>query len=44
MKILLIGLLAIMLSATTNAQTVKFNATDGISIKGYDPVAYFNKK
>ncbi len=43
MKILLIGLLAIMLAATTNAQTVKFNATDGIAIKGYDPVAYFNQ-
>lgn len=43
MKVLSIGLLAIMLATTINAQTVKFNATDGISIKGYDPVAYFNQ-
>lgn len=30
-----------MLVNTTKAQIVKFNATDGIAIKGYDPVAYF---
>jgi len=43
MKILSIGLLALLFVTTANAQTVKFNAIDGIAIKGYDPVAYFNQ-
>jgi hypothetical protein len=41
MKFLSIGLLALMFVTTANAQTVKFNATDGNAIKGFDPVAYF---
>lgn len=38
---ILICFLALTLVNPINAQIVKFNATDGIAIKGYDPVAYF---
>lgn len=41
MKLLSIGLLAILFSASAYAQTGRYSSTNGTAIKGYDPVAYF---
>ena len=41
MKSLSICLVALLLSAVTNAQNVKYYNTKGVAINGYDPVAYF---
>lgn len=40
-KIGLLALIALITISTTQAQTVKFNSTEGTAIKGYDAVAYF---
>lgn len=41
MKAFSISLLALLLSAASYAQDVKFYNTKGTAINGYDPVAYF---
>jgi YHS domain-containing protein len=41
MKAFSISLLALVLSAASYAQDVKFYNTKGTAINGYDPVAYF---
>ena len=41
MKVFSISLLALLLSAASYAQDVKFYNTKGTAINGYDPVAYF---
>ncbi|NOT94079.1 YHS domain-containing (seleno)protein [Ferruginibacter sp.] len=41
MKVLSIGIIALIITITSTAQIVKFNSVNGIAIKGYDPVAYF---
>ena len=41
MKKLSIALLGLLLSLTGIAQTTHYSSTNGIAIKGYDPVAYF---
>lgn len=40
-RVLSVILLTIFTIGITNAQSVKFNSTDGVAIKGYDVVAYF---
>ena len=40
-KFQLIALIVSITIGTLQAQSVKFNSTDGIAIKGYDAVAYF---
>lgn len=44
MKTLPIGIFAFLLSANLFAQTIAYNSTNGIAIKGYDPVAYFSEQ
>ena len=44
MKSFSIFLMAILFSSATFAQEVKYYNSDGIAIKGYDPVAYFVQK
>jgi hypothetical protein len=41
MKFLSISMLALILTITSQAQHSKINTTNGVAIKGYDPVAYF---
>lgn len=44
MKTLQIALFAFLLSAKLFAQTISYNSTNGIALKGYDPVAYFSEQ
>lgn len=44
MKTLQITLFAFLVSAKLFAQTISYNSTNGIAIKGYDPVAYFSEQ
>jgi YHS domain-containing protein len=44
MKTLQIGIFAFLLSANLFAQTIAYNNSNGIAIKGYDPVAYFSEQ
>jgi hypothetical protein len=41
MKVILLTFLATLLAFTINAQNIKYHSTNGMAIKGYDPVAYF---
>jgi YHS domain-containing protein len=41
MKFLCISMLAFILTITSQAQNSTINTTNGLAIKGYDPVAYF---
>ena len=42
MKTLPIALFTFLFSANLFAQTISYHSTNGIAIKGYDPVAYFS--
>lgn len=44
MKTVIITSLAILLTTGLFAQSIKFISKDGVAIKGYDPVAYFNQQ
>ncbi|MBC7935168.1 MAG: YHS domain protein [Rhizobacter sp.] len=44
MKKVVIVLLAVIFSAGAYAQSTKFTSKNGVAIKGYDPVAYFNQQ
>ncbi len=44
MKTVIITCFAIVLTTGLFAQTTKFTNKDGVAIKGYDPVAYFNRQ
>lgn len=44
MKTVIITCLAILLTTSLFAQSIKFTGKDGVAIKGYDPVAYFNQQ
>ncbi len=43
MKLLTLQFLALVFSITIHAQTVNFYNSNGIAIKGFDPVAYFTQ-
>ncbi len=41
MKLIALALPAILFATIIQAQTIQYNNSNGIAIKGYDPVAYF---
>ncbi len=44
MKTAVITCFAVLLSAGLFAQSIKYSGKNGVAIKGYDPVAYFNQQ
>ncbi|OYU68231.1 MAG: YHS domain protein [Cytophagaceae bacterium BCCC1] len=44
MKAIITGIIALIISLNTFAQSISFTNTDGKAIKGYDPVAYFTEQ